>query len=55
MVSQQEERTAELQDSEVWAELNWRVLGCEWKCFASGRISSIPQACARAGQQATRE
>jgi hypothetical protein len=46
---------AELQDPEVWAELNWRVRGCERKCFASGGLGSIPQACARARQQATRE
>jgi hypothetical protein len=55
MASQQEGRTAELQDLEVWAELNWRVRGCERKCFARGRLGLIPQACAHAGQQATRE
>jgi hypothetical protein len=55
MTSQQVEWTAELQDPEVRAELNRRVRECEWKCFASGRLGSIPQASARARQQATRE
>jgi hypothetical protein len=55
MASQQMERTAELQDPEVRAELNRRVRECERKCFASGRLDSIPQASARARQQATRE
>jgi hypothetical protein len=55
MASQQVERAAELQDPKVRAELNWCVRGCERKCFASDRLGSIPQACARAGQQATRE
>jgi hypothetical protein len=50
MASQQLERTAELQDPEVPAELNQRVRECERKCFAGGRLGSIPQACARVGQ-----
>jgi hypothetical protein len=50
MVSQQEERPAELQDPEVRAELNWRVRGCERECSTGGRLGSIPQACARARQ-----
>jgi hypothetical protein len=41
--------------TEVRTELNWRVRECEGKCFASGRLGSIPQASARARQQATRE
>jgi hypothetical protein len=49
------ERAAELQNPEVRAESNWRVRECERKCFASGQLGSIPQACARARQQATRE
>jgi hypothetical protein len=49
------ERAAELQNPEVQAELNWRIRECERKCFASGRLGSIPQASARASQQATRE
>jgi hypothetical protein len=32
--SQQVERTAELQDPEVRAELNWRVRECERKCLS---------------------
>jgi hypothetical protein len=55
MASQQMERAAELQDLEVRAELNRRVRECERKRFASGRLGSIPQACARARQRATRE
>jgi hypothetical protein len=55
MASQQVERAAELLDPEVRAELNRRVRECERKCFASGRLGSIPQASARARQQATRE
>jgi hypothetical protein len=55
MASQQMERTAELQDPEVRAELNRRVRECERKSFASGRLGSIPQASARARQQVTRE
>jgi hypothetical protein len=55
MASQQMERAAELQDPEVRAELNRHVHECERKCFASGRLDSIPQASARARQQATRE
>jgi hypothetical protein len=55
MASQQMERMVELQDQEVRAELNRRVRECERKCFASGRLNSIPQASARARQQATRE
>jgi hypothetical protein len=54
MASQQEERAAELQDLEVRAELDRRVRGCEWECSAGGRFGSIPQACARVRQQATR-
>jgi pentatricopeptide repeat protein len=50
MASQQVERTAELQDPEVRAELNRRVRECERKCFASIRLGSIQQACARARQ-----
>jgi hypothetical protein len=42
MASQQMKRTAELQDLEVRAELNRRVHECERKCFASGRLGSIP-------------
>jgi hypothetical protein len=49
------ERAAELQNPEVQAELNRRVRECKRKCFASGRLGSIPQASARASQQATRE
>jgi hypothetical protein len=55
MASQQVERATELQDPEVRAELNRRVRECERKCFAGDRLGSIPQASARAGQQATRE
>jgi hypothetical protein len=55
MASQQMERAAELQNPEVRAELNRRVRECEGKCFATGQLGSIPQACARARQQATRE
>jgi hypothetical protein len=55
MASQQMERMAELQDPKVRAELNRHVRECEWKCFASGRLDSIPQASARTRQQATRE
>jgi hypothetical protein len=55
MASQQVERTAELHDPEVREELNRRVRECERKCFASGRLGSIPQACARARQQTTRK
>jgi hypothetical protein len=42
MASQQMERAAELQNPEVRAELNRRVRECERKCFASGRLGSIP-------------
>jgi hypothetical protein len=55
MASQQVERAAELQDPEVWAELDRHVCGCERECSAGGRLGSIPQASARARQQATRE
>jgi hypothetical protein len=55
MASQQMERAAELQNPEVQAELNRHVRECERKCFASGWLGSIPQACARARQRATRE
>jgi hypothetical protein len=55
MASQQMERAAELQNPEVRAELNRHVRECGRKCFASGRLGSIPQASARAKQQATRE
>jgi hypothetical protein len=55
MASQQMERAAELQDPEFRAGLNRRVRECEQKCFAGGRLGSIPQASARARQQATRE
>jgi hypothetical protein len=55
MVSQQVERGTVLQNPEVRAELNRRVRECEQKCFASGQLGSIPQVCARARQQATRE
>jgi pentatricopeptide repeat protein len=55
MASQQMERAAELQNPEVRAELNRHVRECERKCFASSRLGSIPQASARARQQATRE
>jgi hypothetical protein len=44
------ERVEELQDPEVRAELNRHVHECERKCFASGRLDSIPQASARARQ-----
>jgi hypothetical protein len=52
---QQVERTAELQDPEVRAELDWRVHECERECSTGGQLGSIPQACARARQQATHE
>jgi hypothetical protein len=39
----------------VRAELDGRVRGCERECSTSGRLGSIPQACARTRQQATRE
>jgi hypothetical protein len=55
MASQQMERAAGLQNSEVRAELNRRVHECERKCFASGRLGSIPRAYARARQQTMRE
>jgi hypothetical protein len=55
IASQQVERTMELQNLEVRAKLNRRVRKCERKCFASGRLGSIPQVCARARQRATRE
>jgi hypothetical protein len=55
MTSQQVEWTVELQDPEVRAELNRHVCECERKCFASGRLGLIPQASARARQQAMRE
>jgi hypothetical protein len=55
MASQQVERTAELQDPEVRAELDWRVRGCKRECSTGGQLGSIPQACARARQQATHE
>jgi hypothetical protein len=55
MVSQQMERAAELQDPEVRAESNRRVREGEWKCFASSRLGSIPQARAYARQRTTRE
>jgi hypothetical protein len=55
MVTQQVERTTVLQDQEVRAELNRRVHECERKCYTGGRLGSIPQASARARQQATRE
>jgi hypothetical protein len=42
MASQQMESAAELQDPEVQAELNRHVRECERKCFASGRLDSIP-------------
>jgi hypothetical protein len=46
---------AKLQDPEVWVELDWRVRGCERECSTGGWLGSIPQASARAKQQATRE
>jgi hypothetical protein len=55
MASQWVERTAELQDPEVRAGLNWSVRECERKYYASGRLGSISQVCARARQRATRE
>jgi hypothetical protein len=55
IVSQQMERAAKLQDLEVRAERNRRVRGCERECSAGGRLGLIPQACAHARQQATRE
>jgi hypothetical protein len=55
MVSQQMERVAKLQDPKVRAELNRRVLECERMRSTGDRHGSIPQACARARQQATRE
>jgi hypothetical protein len=55
MASQQLERTTELQDPEVRAELSRRVRECERKCSTGGRLGSIPQANARARQPATRE
>jgi hypothetical protein len=50
MASQQVKRATELQNLEVRAESNRRVRECERKCFASSRLGSIPQACARARQ-----
>jgi hypothetical protein len=44
MASQQMERAVELQDSEVRTELNRLIRECERKCFASGQLSSFPQA-----------
>jgi hypothetical protein len=41
MASQQMERAAGLQNSEVRAELNRRVRECERKCFASGQLGSF--------------
>jgi hypothetical protein len=55
MASPQMERAVEFQDPEIRQELNRHVRECERKCFASGRLNSIPQASARARQQATRE
>jgi hypothetical protein len=55
MASQQVERAAELQDPKIRAELDRRVRGCERERSAGGRLGSIPQASARARQQATRE
>jgi hypothetical protein len=55
MVSQLVERAAELQDPEVRTDLDWRVRKCEWECSTGNRLGSIPQGCARARQQATRE
>jgi hypothetical protein len=55
MASQQVERAAEMQDSEVRAELDWRVRECERECSTDDRLGLIPQACARTRQQATRE
>jgi hypothetical protein len=55
MVSQQVERTAELQDPEVRAELDRRIRGCKREYSTGGRLGSIPQACAYARQQTTRE
>jgi hypothetical protein len=42
MASQQVERTAELQDLEVRAELDRCICGCERECSAGGRLGSIP-------------
>jgi hypothetical protein len=55
MASQQMERAAELQDPEVRTDLDKRVRECERECSTGGRPGSIPQASARARQQATRE
>jgi hypothetical protein len=55
MASQQMERAAKLQDPEVRAELNRRVREWERKRSTGDRLGSIPQACARARQQAMRE
>jgi hypothetical protein len=51
MASQQVKKATELQNPEVRAESNRRVRECEWKCFASGRLGSIPQACAVQGNR----
>jgi hypothetical protein len=48
-------RVAELQEPEVRTDLDWRVSKCEWECSTGNRLGSIPQASARARQQATRE
>jgi hypothetical protein len=53
MASQQVERTAELQDPEVRAELDSRVRKCVRGRSADGRLGSVPQARAYAGQQTT--
>jgi hypothetical protein len=55
MASQQVKSATELQNPEVRAESNRCVRECERKCFASSRLGSIPQAGARARQQATHE
>jgi hypothetical protein len=39
----------------VRAELDGRVHGCERECSTGGQLGSIPQACVRTRQQATRE
>jgi hypothetical protein len=55
IASQQVERAEELQDPKVKADLDSHVCGCERECSTGGRLGSIPQACACARQQATRE
>jgi hypothetical protein len=43
-------KAAELQDTEVRAELNRHVRECERECSTGARLDSIPEACACARQ-----